>query len=212
MDAVETANSGHPGLPMGCADIATVLFTKIMKLDPRHPEWPDRDRFVLSAGHGSMLLYASLYLLGYEDATIEQLKTFRQLNSKTRGHPEYHFLKGIETTTGPLGQGIGNAVGMAVAQGQARRRVRQRHRRSSHLGAGRRRLPHGGDQPGGDLAGGPPQPQQAHPDLGQQRHHHRRQGEQCRQRPTRWHALRGLGLGHVQASRRPRPGRAASRR
>ncbi|MBI4921827.1 MAG: transketolase [Devosia nanyangense] len=116
MDAVEKANSGHPGLPMGCADIATVLFTKIMKFDPKNPAWPDRDRFVLSAGHGSMLLYASLYLLGYEDATIDQLKNFRQLGSKTAGHPEYHFLKGIETTTGPLGQGIANAVGMAVAE------------------------------------------------------------------------------------------------
>ncbi|HWA17609.1 MAG TPA: transketolase [Devosia sp.] len=116
MDAVEKANSGHPGLPMGCADIATVLFTKVMKFDPRHPEWPDRDRFVLSAGHGSMLLYASLYLLGYEDATIDEIKNFRQLNSKTAGHPEYHFLKGIETTTGPLGQGVANAVGMAIAE------------------------------------------------------------------------------------------------
>jgi transketolase len=116
MDAVEKANSGHPGLPMGCADIATVLFTKVMKFDPKHPEWPDRDRFVLSAGHGSMLLYASLYLLGYEDATIDQIKNFRQLGSKTAGHPEHGFLKGIETTTGPLGQGIANAVGMAIAE------------------------------------------------------------------------------------------------
>ena len=90
MDAVEKANSGHPGLPMGCADIATVLFTKVMKFDPAHPEWPDRDRFVLSAGHGSMLLYSSLYLLGYEDMTIDQIKQFRQLNAKTAGHPEYH--------------------------------------------------------------------------------------------------------------------------
>ncbi len=116
MDAVEKANSGHPGLPMGCADVATALFTKIMKFDPKNPAWPDRDRFVLSAGHGSMLLYASLYLLGYEDATIEQVKNFRQLGSKTAGHPEYHFLKGIETTTGPLGQGIANGVGMAIAE------------------------------------------------------------------------------------------------
>jgi len=116
MDAVEKANSGHPGLPMGCADIATVLFTKIMKFDPADHKWPDRDRFVLSAGHGSMLLYASLYLLGYDDMTIDQIKQFRQLNSKTAGHPEYHFAKGIETTTGPLGQGLANAVGMAIAE------------------------------------------------------------------------------------------------
>jgi transketolase len=116
MDAVEKANSGHPGLPMGCADIATVLFTKVMKFDPAHPEWPDRDRFVLSAGHGSMLLYSVLYLLGYEDATIDQLKSFRQLGSKTAGHPEHGYLKGIETTTGPLGQGVANAVGMAIAE------------------------------------------------------------------------------------------------
>jgi transketolase len=116
MEAVEKANSGHPGLPMGCADIATVLFTKVMKFDPKDPWWADRDRFVLSAGHGSMLLYSVLYLLGYEDMTIDQVKQFRQLNSKTAGHPEYHFASGIETTTGPLGQGLGNAVGMAIAE------------------------------------------------------------------------------------------------
>ena len=116
MDAVEKANSGHPGLPMGCADIATVLFTKVMKFDPADSKWADRDRFVLSAGHGSMLLYSSLYLLGYQDMTIEEVKNFRQLGSKTAGHPEYGFAEGIETTTGPLGQGIGNAVGMAIAE------------------------------------------------------------------------------------------------
>ena len=116
MDAVEKANSGHPGLPMGCADIATVLFTKVMKFDPQRPWWPDRDRFILSAGHGSMLLYSALYLLGYEDMTIDQIKQFRQLNAKTAGHPEYHFATGIETTTGPLGQGLANSVGFAIAE------------------------------------------------------------------------------------------------
>src|SRR5690606_19997042 len=116
MDAVEKANSGHPGLPTGCADIATVLFTKVMKFDHKAPWWPDRDRFVLSTGHGSMLLYSVLYLLGYEDMTIEEIKNFRQLNAKTAGHPEYHFAAGIETTTGPLGQGLGNSVGMAIAE------------------------------------------------------------------------------------------------
>ena len=116
MDAVEKANSGHPGLPMGAADIATVLFTKFMRFDPTAPKWADRDRFVLSAGHGSMLLYSLLHLLGYEDMTIEDLANFRQLGSKTAGHPEYGHASGIETTTGPLGQGIANAVGMAIAE------------------------------------------------------------------------------------------------
>ncbi|MBS3649880.1 transketolase [Pseudaminobacter sp. 19-2017] len=116
MDAVEKANSGHPGLPMGAADIATVLFTRFLKYDPKNPGWADRDRFVLSAGHGSMLLYSLLYLTGYEDITIDEIKNFRQLGSRTAGHPEYGFAGGIETTTGPLGQGLGNSVGMALAE------------------------------------------------------------------------------------------------
>ena len=116
MDAVEKANSGHPGLPMGAADIATVLFTRFMTHDPKTPQWPDRDRFVLSAGHGSMLLYSLLYLLGYEDVTIDEIKNFRQLGSRTAGHPEYGHAAGIETTTGPLGQGLANSVGMALAE------------------------------------------------------------------------------------------------
>jgi transketolase len=116
MDAVEKANSGHPGLPMGCADVATVLFTRYLKFDPKAPHWADRDRFILSAGHGSMLLYSLLYLTGYEDMTIEQIKNFRQLGSKTAGHPEYGHAQGIETTTGPLGQGVGNSVGFALGE------------------------------------------------------------------------------------------------
>jgi len=116
MDAVEQAKSGHPGLPMGAADIATVLFTRFLKFDPTDPAWPDRDRFVLSAGHGSMLLYALLHLLGYGKITIEEIKRFRQLGSITPGHPENFLTPGVETTTGPLGQGLGNSVGMAIAE------------------------------------------------------------------------------------------------
>ena len=116
MDAVEQANSGHPGMPMGMADVATVLFTRFLKFDPADPAWPDRDRFVLSAGHGSMLIYALLYLTGYEAMTLDQIKRFRQMGSITAGHPEYGHTPGVETTTGPLGQGIANAVGMAIAE------------------------------------------------------------------------------------------------
>ncbi len=116
IDAVQKANSGHPGMPMGMADIATVLFTRFMSFDPTEPDWPDRDRFVLSNGHGSMLLYSLLYLTGYPGMDIEQIKNFRQLGSATAGHPEYGHAAGIETTTGPLGQGIANAVGMALAE------------------------------------------------------------------------------------------------
>ena len=116
MDAVQAANSGHPGMPMGCAEAATVLFTRHLKFDPSQPNWPDRDRFVLSAGHGSMLIYSLLYLTGYPDMTIDAIKTFRQLGSPTAGHPEFGHATGIETTTGPLGQGIANAVGMAMAE------------------------------------------------------------------------------------------------
>jgi transketolase len=116
MDAIEAANSGHPGMPMGMADVAAVLFTKFMKFDAAEPQWPDRDRFVLSAGHGSMLLYSLLYLTGYPEVSIGDIKNFRQLGAKTAGHPEYGHIAGAETTTGPLGQGITTAVGMAIAE------------------------------------------------------------------------------------------------
>ena len=116
MDAVQAANSGHPGMPMGMADAATALFCDHLKFDSASPDWPDRDRFVLSAGHGSMLIYALLHLTGYEDMTIDQIRNFRQLGARTAGHPEFGHAKGIETTTGPLGQGIANAVGMAMAR------------------------------------------------------------------------------------------------
>ncbi len=116
VDAVEAAKSGHPGLPMGAADIATVLFGKVLKFDATDPHWPDRDRFILSAGHGSMLLYALLYLTGFEGVSIEDIKNFRQLGSKTPGHPEYHHTVGVETTTGPLGAGLSNSVGFALAE------------------------------------------------------------------------------------------------
>jgi transketolase len=116
IDAVEQAKSGHPGMPMGMADVATVLFSRFLKFDPADPAWPDRDRFVLSAGHGSMLLYALLHLTGYEGVTSDQLRAFRQWGSKTPGHPEYGHTPGVETTTGPLGQGIATAVGMALAE------------------------------------------------------------------------------------------------
>ncbi|MAU52591.1 MAG: transketolase [Roseovarius sp.] len=122
LDAVAAANSGHSGMPMGMADVATVLFEKHLKFDAAHPDWPDRDRFILSAGHGSMLLYSLLYLTGHADMTIEEIRNFRQWGAKTAGHPEYGHASGIETTTGPLGQGISNAVGFAIAEESLRAR------------------------------------------------------------------------------------------
>lgn len=117
MDAIQAANSGHPGLPMGCAELGAVLYGSVLNINPEHPDWINRDRFVLSAGHGSMFLYSLLYLSGFE-ITLDEIKKFRQLGSRTAGHPEYRFIPGIETTTGPLGAGFSNAVGMAIAETQ----------------------------------------------------------------------------------------------
>lgn len=122
LDAVAAANSGHSGMPMGMADVATVLFANHLKFDPKAPRWPDRDRFILSAGHGSMLIYALLYLTGYQDMTLDQIKGFRQWGKITAGHPEYGHVAGVETTTGPLGQGIANSVGFAIAEENLRAR------------------------------------------------------------------------------------------
>jgi transketolase len=116
VDAVQKANSGHPGLPMGAAPMAYILWTEFLKFNPRNPDWPDRDRFVLSGGHGSMLLYALLFLTGYDAMSMDQIKSFRQFESLTPGHPESTLTPGVEATTGPLGQGISNAVGMAIAE------------------------------------------------------------------------------------------------
>ena len=122
LDAVAAANSGHSGMPMGMADVATVLFDRHLRFDPKAPHWPDRDRFILSNGHGSMLLYSLMYLTGYEDMTLQQIKDFRQWGSITAGHPEHGYASAVETTTGPLGQGIANSVGFAIAEEHLRAR------------------------------------------------------------------------------------------
>ena len=177
MDAVQKANSGHPGMPMGMADAAYVLWTQFLKHNPADPAWPDRDRFVLSAGHGSMLLYSLLHLTGY-DLPLEELQQFRQWGSRTPGHPEYGDTPGVETTTGPLGQGFANGVGMALAERMLAAAVqppRLRDRRPLHLRHRQRRRPDGGHLPRGGLAGRAPGAGQADLPLRRQPHHHRGQ-------------------------------------
>ena len=122
IDAVQKANSGHPGMPMGMADVATVLFKYHLRFNPKNPNWINRDRFILSAGHGSMLMYSLLYLLGYPKISMDHIKSFRKVNSPAAGHPEFGELPGIETTTGPLGQGLGNGLGMAISEKIMRQR------------------------------------------------------------------------------------------
>ena len=179
MDAVETAKSGHPGLPMGMADVATVLFSRFLKFDPAHPDWPDRDRFVLSAGHGSMLLYSLLCLTGYPEITIDDLKHFRKVGSPTAGHPEYGHVPGIETTTGPLGQGIANAVGMALAE-----RILNARFGDELVNHKTYVIASDGDLEEGIsheaiCAGRPSQALQPDRAVGPQQHHHRRRDRRC---------------------------------
>ena len=163
VDAVQQAKSGHPGLPMGAAPMAYVLWTRFLRHDPADPAWPDRDRFVLSAGHGSMLLYSLLHLTGY-DLSLDEIKRFRQWGSRTPGHPEFGLTPGVEATTGPLGQGFANAVGMAIAE----RHLAARFNRPGHTVVDHhtyvlvlRRRPHGGRGRGGGVARRPPRARQA---------------------------------------------------
>lgn len=176
MDAVQKAKSGHPGMPMGMADIATALWSRHLRFNPTNPKWTGRDRFILSNGHGSMLQYALLHLTGY-DLSIDDLKAFRQLHSKTPGHPEVDVTPGVETTTGPLGQGIANGVGMALAEKMLANEFNREgfpvfdNRTYVFLG---RRLHDGGHQPRSLLARRRLEAQQAHRHLRRQRHFDRR--------------------------------------
>ena len=203
LDAVEKAKSGHPGLPLGAAPMAHVIWTRHLRYNPADPAWPGRDRFVLSGGHGCMLLYSLLHLTGY-DLPLEELKRFRQWGSRTPGHPEYGHTPGVEVTTGPLGQGTANAIGMAIAA---------KHLEAVYGPDGRlpgvrdrdRRRPDGGDQRRGIVACGPSRPGQPGVPLRRQPRHHRRQHrDRLHRGPGR--ALRGVRLAHLRCRRWKRHG------
>ena len=175
MDAIQKANSGHPGLPLGCAELGALLYGEILKHYSGDSKWPNRDRFVLSAGHGSMFLYSLLHLSGYK-VSLDDIKNFRQLGSKTPGHPEYGHTDGVETTTGPLGQGIGNAVGLAIAETMIAGRFNTaKHAIVDHYtyAPRGRRLHDGGRRLRGSVPGRPPRPREAHRVLRLEPHHHR---------------------------------------
>ena len=205
MDAVQAANSGHPGAPMGMADMAVALWGQHLKHNPANPHWLNRDRFVLSNGHGSMLIYALLHLTGYK-LPMDELKNFRQLHSKTAGHPEVGVTPGVETTTGPLGQGITNAVGMALAEkllASEFNREGPRHRRPPHLRLHGRRLPDGRHQPRSRRPGRCLEAEQADRPVRRQRHLDRRPGRPLVHRQHRA-AFCGLRLERARPDRRPR--------
>ena len=210
IDAVEAAKSGHPGLPMGMADVATALWTRFLKFDAADPHWPDRDRFVLSAGHGSMLLYALIYLTGYAGMTIEDIRNFRQLHSPAAGHPEYGEHPAIETTTGPLGQGIAHRRRHGAGRAHDGGAVRQVAGGSPHLGHRLGRRHDGGHQPrGGALAGHLCLSKLTVSVRRQPRVDRRRHGSVILRR--RGEAVFRLWLGH-QGSGRPRSGSRSPRR
>ena len=205
VDGVQKAKSGHPGMPMGAAAVAHTLFTRHLRFDPADPAWPDRDRFVLSAGHASMLLYSLLHLTGY-DLSLDDLRAFRQWGSRTPGHPEYGHTAGVETTTGPLGQGFANAVGMAVAErflGATFNGDGPERDGPLHLRPRRRRRHDGGHQQRGRLVRRPPEARQAHRPLRRQPHHHRRL-HRPRLHRGRLRALRRLRMARAEDRRRQR--------
>ena len=207
MDAVQKANSGHPGTPMALAPLAFILWDRYLKFNPRNPQWPGRDRFILSNGHASMLLYAMLHLTGF-DLPLDELKQFRQWGSKTPGHPEYGLTPGVETTTGPLGQGVANSVGFAMAQRWLAAKFSKNGSnpvRLSHLCFLRRRRPDGRRQQRSRVGRGTSRPVEPDLVLRQQSHHHRGQHLAGLQR-RRGHALPRLALECVEHRRRERSG------